>query len=57
MKSALVFPRQEMEKHTRFLELQRLQAERFEDDKRGLLRAIGETQRMICTLALLARCF
>nr|AML77099.1 putative LOV domain-containing protein [Klebsormidium subtile] len=30
----------EIEKHTRALELQRLQVERFEEDKRGLLQAI-----------------
>jgi hypothetical protein len=33
---------QEIEKHSKAAELQRLQTERFEQDKRGLLQAIGE---------------
>lgn len=33
---------QEIEKHSKAAELQRLQTVRFEQDKRGLLQAIGE---------------
>lgn len=33
---------QELEKHTHEMELQRVQAEKFEEDKKGLLLAIGE---------------
>lgn len=37
---------QEIEKHNRAAELQRLQQKKFEEDKRGLLQAIGaQTKR------------
>lgn len=46
---------QEIEKHTWALELQRLQVERFEEDKRGLLQAIGESPTLITGLSCLCR--
>jgi hypothetical protein len=38
-------PLQEIEKHTKAKELQRLQHLRFEEDKRGLLQAIGALRK------------